>query len=619
MLYRVVCCVYQLSSCVAHFSSFIFRISSFIFHLFAFIFIESLEAMMHGGDVIARVLAAQGVQFLFTLCGGHISPILVGCKQQGIRVIDTRHEVTAVFAADAVARLTGRPGVAAVTAGPGLTNTITAVKNAQVAQSPLVLIGGAAPTMLKGKGALQDIDQMALIRPHVKWARSVRRVRELVPVFEQAFREAQSGVPGPVFVECAVDLLYDEAVVRQWYAAASGGRTLADRALALYLNRHVNQMFAGADDATIGSTINPAPATPDDAHVSKVAAQLQRAERPVLLVGSQALLDAPNAPEIARAVERLSVPTYLSGMARGLLGKDHSLQLRHQRRAALKEADLVILAGVPCDFRLDYGRHIRRSAVYVSANRSAHDLRLNRRPDIGALCDPGLFLRRLAAYMPTEERSRDWKAQLRARDQARNEEIARQAQEPSDNINPIHLCREIDGALQPNSVIVGDGGDFVATASYTISPRGPLTWLDPGAFGTLGVGAGFALGAKLCRPDAEVWALFGDGALGYSLVEFDTFARHQIPIIAVVGNDGSWTQIAREQIELLHDDIGTTLAYTDYHRTVEGFGAAGFALHDPELIPETLEQARAVTASSKPVLINALLGKTDFRKGSISM
>src|SRR5689334_1765497 len=272
---------------------------------------------MHGGDLIANVLHAQATRFLFTLCGGHISPILVGCKQRGIRVIDTRHEATAVFAADAVARLSGRPGVAAVTAGPGLTNTITAVKNAQIAQSPVVLLGGAAPTVLKGRGALQDIDQLALLKPHVKWACAVRRVVDLAPAVEQAFRAAQSGVPGPVFVECPIDLLYDEPTVRKLYGAGSRGRGLAGWALQLYLNRHVGRLFAGAGRVAIGPRIEPAPPPPDSARVGRVAERLRRAERPLLLVGSQALLDAPAAAEIARAVERLGVPVYLSGMARG--------------------------------------------------------------------------------------------------------------------------------------------------------------------------------------------------------------------------------------------------------------------------------------------------------------
>jgi acetolactate synthase-1/2/3 large subunit len=574
---------------------------------------------MHGGDLIASVLQAQGTRFLFTLCGGHISPILVGCKQRGIRVIDTRHEATAVFAADAVARLTGRPGVAAVTAGPGLTNTVTAVKNAQIAQSPVVLLGGAAATALKGRGALQDIDQMALLRPHVKWAGAARRVAELPALLERAFRAAQSGVPGPVFLECPIDLLYDEAIVRQLYGAGSGGRGLAAQATRLYLRQHVRRLFAGTSKVTIGGEIMLAAPEPDPATIKQVAQRLLAAQRPVLLVGSQALLAAQSAAEISRAVERLGMPTFLSGMSRGLLGREHALHLRHQRRAALREADLVLLAGVPCDFRLDYGRQIGRRACYIAANRSASDLRLNRRPTIGALGDAGLFLRRLADSIPQQARWEGWHAQLRTREQARNDEIARQARAPSAHINPIQLCREIEDAIDPGAILIGDGGDFVATASYTIRPRGPLTWLDPGAFGTLGVGAGFALGAKLVHPESEVWALFGDGALGYSLAEFDTFARHGVAIVAVVGNDAGWTQIAREQIEILHDDVGVALAHTDYHRAAEGLGAAGLVVDDPELVPELLQQARQLAASGKPVLVNAILGTTDFRKGSISM
>lgn len=275
---------------------------------------------MHGGDRVAEVLKAQGVELLFTLVGGHISPILVGAKQRGIRVIDTRHEATAVFAADAVARLTGRPGVAAVTAGPGVTNTITALKNAQMAQSPVVVIGGAAPTALQGRGALQDIDQMAAVRSVVKWAKQVRRVKALIPTLEEAFYVAQSGVPGPVFVECPVDLLYDEATVRSWYGADRGGKSLTDKMLKQYLRFHVNRLFGGADAVHPGPRIEAAPPAPDPAAVQKVAERLLAAQRPLLLIGSQAMLDAGHTHELAGALEAIAAPVYLSGMARGLVG-----------------------------------------------------------------------------------------------------------------------------------------------------------------------------------------------------------------------------------------------------------------------------------------------------------
>lgn len=577
-------------------------------------------ARRHGGDRVADVLLAHRVPFLFTLCGGHISPILAAAKARGIRVIDTRDEATAVFAADAVARLTGQPGVAAVTAGPGLTNTITALKNAQMAQSPVVLIGGGTPTALQGRGALQDIDQRALIAPHVKQVTQVRQVRELGPSIDDALRLAASGVPGPTYVECAVDLLYDETIIRQWYADAAGkGTSLADRALRWYLNRHVEKMFAGSAGAAVPRAAPVTAPRASDASVASAAAALARAERPLLVIGSQAVLRAGEAPAIAAAVERLGIPAYLSGMARGLLGPASTLQLRHARRSALREADCVLLAGVPCDFRLDYGRHVRRSATLIAANRSAKDARLNRRPAITALGDAGLTIEGLAQRIGAKTQRPDWLPTLRARDDAREREIDAQASVSGMHVNPIGFFRTLDRVAGDNAIMVADGGDFVATASYILRPRGPLTWLDPGAFGTLGVGAGFALGAALARPASEIWLIWGDGASGYGLVEFDTFVRHGVPVIAVVGNDASWAQIAREQVKMLQDDVGTVLARSDYHTVVEGFGATGFVIRQAAEIEPVLRAARAAARSGRPVLVNVWLDRTEFREGSISM
>jgi len=577
---------------------------------------------MNGGDIIGRVLHAHGVEFLFTLCGGHISPILKGAKDFGIRVIDVRHEATAVFAADAVARLTGVPGVAAVTAGPGVTNTITAVKNAQLAQSPVVLLGGATATMLQGRGALQDIDQMALFKPHVKWAHAVKRVRDLAPAIKQAFQTARSGVPGPVFVECPVDLLYDEAVIREWYAAATPkGNALTDRAVRAYLNHHARRLFAGADAADTATVGEVAPLPPSSDVIARAAARIAKAERPLLVVGSQALVESGQADAVAAAIERLGVPVYLSGMARGLMGPAHPLHRRHQRRNALREADLVLLAGVPSDFRLDYGRHVRKSACLISANRSRVDLKRNRRPDIGALADAGMFLRELADALQPDCSARwsEWQALLLTRDTEREAEIDASAGNSGEFVNPVTLCRSIDAQLPDTSVIVADGGDFVGTASYIVKPRKPLSWLDPGAFGTLGCGAGFALGASLCRPDHEIWTLFGDGSVGYALAEFDTFVRHSIPVIAVVGNDACWSQIAREQIKMLDDDVGTVLARSDYHEVAAALGGRGVLLQHADQVENRLQEARHAAVDGGPVLVNVWLDRTDFREGSLSM
>jgi acetolactate synthase-1/2/3 large subunit len=320
------------------------------------------------------------------------------------------------------------------------------------------------------------------------------------------------------------------------------------------------------------------------------------------VIGSQALALAAEAPRIAAAVATLGIPVYLSGMARGLLGREHPLQMRHQRRTALREADCVLLAGVPCDFRLDYGRHVRRSATLIAANRSRREARMNRRPDVAAIGDAGLMLQHLAATLGDRAHRPGWLEQLRSRDRAREAEIDAQA-----------------AAQGEDAVLVADGGDFVATASYIVRPRGPLAWLDPGAFGTLGVGAGFALGAALCRPQSEVWIIFGDGACGYGLAEFDSFVRHGIPVIAVVGNDAGWTQIARDQVKVLGDDVATVLARSDYHAVAAGFGAEGIVVKRNAEVSDALARARELARSGKPVLVNVWLDKTDFREGSLSM
>ena len=581
------------------------------------------SAAPHGGDLIAEALKAHGVPRIFTLCGGHISPILAAAKARGIRIVDVRDEVTAVFAADATARLTGQPGVAAVTAGPGITNTLTALKNAQLAQSPVILLGGAAPTALQGRGALQDIDQRALVAPHVKRFLKMRRVRELAPAVAEAFELAMSGVPGPVFIECPVDLLYPEAEIRKWYAEAAGkGEALPDRALRWYLSRHAERMFAAADGPAPGPRPPVAPRA-SDATLHRAAAAHERAKKPLFVVGSQAVVVADEADQLAEALGRLDVPVYLSGMARGLLGRDHPLQMRHARRPALRESDCVLLAGVPCDFRLDYGRHVRRGATLIAANRSAKDSRLNRRPDVAAIGDAGRFIRALAQMLPTAiGHWAEWTAALRERDTQREIEIDAQAAVQGEFVNPLAFFRALEAEAGEGAVFVADGGDFVASASYVLHPRGPLTWLDPGAFGTLGVGAGFAMGAALTHPEdkeREVWIVFGDGACGWGLTEFDSFVRQGIPVIAVVGNDAGWTQIAREQVKMLGDDVATVLARSNYHQVVAGFGAEGLLVQRSDEVRPALRRARELARQGKAVLVNVWLDKTEFREGSLSM
>ncbi len=559
---------------------------------------------------------------LFTLCGGHISPILTGCQARGIKVIDVRDEGNAVFAADAVSRMTGTIGAAAVTAGPGVTNTITAIKNAAMAQSPLILFGGATATLLKGRGSLQDIDQMSLMKPLVKWTATVKAVPALGPTIERAIEIATEGVPGPVFVEVPVDILYPEAIVRSWYEKEAGlgkAKGIGGKALELYIRGHLYRQFHAPALPELALPIR-LPTLRGDSGIDRAADALRGAKKPVIVVGSQALVGVADPGRLARAIGTLGAPVYLAGVARGLLGRTHELQLRHNRGAALKEADCAIICGFPFDFRLGYGRGINKQGTLIAANLSSHELRKNRRPDIAVEMHSGDFLVALAERAGGGSGAwTGWLQTLRDRERARDAEIAGKAAPQGELIDPLHFFLRMDEAMADDAVLVVDGGDFVATASYIVRPRAPLAWLDPGVFGTLGVGGGFALGAALVRPGREVWLIWGDGSSAYTLAEFDTYVRHGVAPIAVIGNDASWMQIAREQVEVLGTSLGTDLRRTDYHKVAEGYGGVGLQLTDPARVDATLAEAKAIAKGGRPVCINIHLRRTDFRKGSISM
>ncbi|HAA54771.1 MAG TPA: acetolactate synthase [Myxococcales bacterium] len=584
----------------------------------------------HGGFVIGERLAAHGVRYLFTLCGGHISPILTGAEDNEIKVVDVRDEANAAFAADAVARMTGTVGVVAVTAGPGVTNTITAVKNAQMAESPMLIFGGATATILRGRGSLQDIDQLSIMEPITKWSARITQLSALGPAVDKAIRIAQEGVPGPVFLEVPVDLLYPQEVVHDWFMKESGvenGKGLGPKALGMYLKGHLYWQFKAPNIAGIAEDVTPSmPSFVSDSVLKsqrkQVAKKLQAAKKPVLVLGSQTLVNMSpeEADQLAQAVTKMGLPTFLGGMGRGLLGHQSEIQFRHKRSKALKEADVVLVAGFPFDFRLGYGQKIGRRATLIAVNLDAVALKKNRRPDIAIQTHAGHFLQELAKDVGTLEGLDDWFATLREREQARDEEIIAQGEEQQGElVNPLKFFLKLEEKMADDSVLVVDGGDFVATGSYILKPRRPLSWLDPGAFGTLGVGGGFAVGAALCRPDAEVWLIYGDGSSAYSLAEFDTCVRHGLAPIAVIGTDGSWAQIARDQVDLLGTPLGTVLLRSDYHTVAEGYGAVGLLLTEESKIEETIEQAKSLAAEGKPVVINVHIDRTDFRKGSLSI
>ena len=572
--------------------------------------------LQHIGLDIGSFFKQKNISSVFTLCGGHISPILVGCEKENINIIQVRDEVSAVFAADAVSRLTDSVGVAIVTAGPGVTNTITAIKNAQMAQSPVLLIGGAAATLLKGRGSLQDIDQISLLKTYVKSAVSVKKTRDVIPTLANALNIATSGVPGPVFVELPIDLLYPEEDIRKEFINQLPKSGYFGKIAHWYVERHLNDLFSSKK-----SSIKVKPVKEfkiDQRKIDKAALAIVKAKNPVFLLGNQVTQNKEFLPMCLKSIDKLSVPTFTSGMARGCFGSSDKYFFRHNRKHALKNADVVLTLGIPLDFRLGYGFSINKDATLIAVNKSKEDLNKNRKPDIGIHADPSRIMHEIGKIINPPS-CKEWIKELTGLEEKRETEILQFSKNESDFVNPVHLCKTIDKFIDEESILVADGGDFVGTASYTIRPRSALGWLDPGPFGTLGVGGGFAIGAKSSFPKKEVWVFYGDGASAYSLAEFDTLCRHKLPVIAIIGNDASWQQIAREQKQMLGSNIGTELAFNAYEKVVEGYGGKGYYVENHDTLDETLKRAKEDAKLGYPVLVNIKISKSDFRKGSISV
>ena len=572
--------------------------------------------LQHIGLDIGSFFKQKNISSVFTLCGGHISPILVGCEKENINIIQVRDEVSAVFAADAVSRLTDSVGVAIVTAGPGVTNTITAIKNAQMAQSPVLLIGGAAATLLKGRGSLQDIDQISLLKTYVKSAVSVKKTRDVIPTLANALNTATSGVPGPVFVELPIDLLYPEEDIRKEFINQLPKSGYFGKIAHWYVERHLNDLFSSKK-----SSIKVKPVKEfklDQRKIDKAALAIVKAKKPVFLLGNQVTQNKEFLPMCLKSIDKLSVPTFTSGMARGCFGSSDKYFFRHNRKHALKNADVVVTLGIPLDFRLGYGFSINKDATLIAVNKSKEDLNKNRKPDIGIHADPSRIMHEIGKIINPPS-CKEWIKELTGLEEKRETEILQFSKYETDFVNPVHLCKTIDKFIDEESILVADGGDFVGTASYTIRPRSSLGWLDPGPFGTLGVGGGFAIGAKSSFPKKEVWVFYGDGASAYSLAEFDTLCRHKLPVIAIIGNDASWQQIAREQKQMLGSNIGTELAFNAYEKVVEGYGGKGYYVENHDTLDETLKRAKEDAKLGYPVLINIKISKSDFRKGSISV
>jgi acetolactate synthase-1/2/3 large subunit len=546
---------------------------------------------VHGGRLVARALRAEQVPFIFTLCGGHVMPIYDGCLDEGIGVIDVRHEQTAAHAADGWARVTGRPGVAVVTAGPGLTDAVTGVASAHRANIPMLIIGGQGPRPFADMGSLQDMNHVELMRPITKWAISVPEGRRIPEYLSMAFRAATTGMPGPVFLEMPIDQLFD-SYEEEKIRFPTGYRTEAG--------------IAG-----------------DPSHIEQALALIKRAEHPVALVGSQLRWSARRQayPEFART---FGMPIYVNGLGRGSLPPGDPHFFSRTRKPALLGADVVLIFGTPLDFRLGYGRdsHINPDAKLIHVDLDPRELGRNRSCDVGIIGDTGLVMEQLTQAAKAEGYSKamvkPWLDELRKREQAAFEKVRPELESDAVPINPLRACKEIADSVGEDAIFIGDGGDFVATAASVVRVYQQGHWLDPGPLGTLGVGPGYAMAAKLAKPNSPVIIIYGDGSFGLHAMEFEACIRQKINIVGVIGNDAGWTQIRRGQVQLygVERSVATALSFTRYDKVVEALGGHGEYVERPQDIRPAMERA---LAAGKPALVNIKIGGSDFRKDAISI
>lgn len=532
-------------------------------------------ATLTGGQLVGKMLRVEGIRHVFTLSGLHVAPIYAGCVEEGIQVVDTRHEQASVHAADAYARLTRGPGVAVVTAGPGVTDAVTGVANAIAASSPVLLLGGAAPTFNASRGSLQEMEQVDLFLRITKWADRVPTPESVPAYLARAFRVMLTGRPGPVFLELPWDVLMNGADVE---ALPAGYRTRAR-----------------------------SPGDPD--LVQKAAELIDAAQAPAVIAGSSIWWDdAPAA--LASFAARAQVPVYLNGAGRGCLPADHPCFFQHTRKEALASADVVLIVGTPLDFRLGYGDAFRPDARIVQIDADPQEIGRNRAVEVGIVGDSRSVLGQLAdAITPGAAARRGTLDALRASERDR---LAKMAVHEGDDSVPIHhsrVARELSDFASDagrDSMFVADGGNFVAIAAKTIRLQGPGRWLDPGPLGCLGVGAPFAIAAKLLHPDRHVFVIQGDGSFGLNGFDYETALRFKLPVVVVVGNDAAWGQIRLPQVAMFGEEKspGTLLAPTRYDRVVEALGGWGELVTQPAQLRPALERA---VAANTVACVNVML------------
>jgi acetolactate synthase-1/2/3 large subunit len=525
------------------------------------------STQLHGGRLVARRLKAHGVTKLFTLSGGHLFSIYDGCREEGIDIVDVRHESAATFAAEGWAKVTRTPGVAALTAGPGVTNGMSAMASAQQNGSPMLVLGGRAPAMRWGQGSLQEIDHVPFVRPVTKLAATPESTGEIQGLIDEALTTAVTPHSGPTFVDFPMDVVFQEAPERGEPAAL------------------------------------PDPAGGPVPDVARAAALLREAERPVIMAGTNLYWGHGEQALLALA-EELGIPVFLNGLARGCVPADHELFFSRARSNGLKGADVALVIGVPMDFRLGFGQSFGEETELIVVDR-AEPLRDHPRPVAAELYGSiGGILDALRSEAGGGADSAEWVAGLRA---AEDEKRAGERAELDDDRAPLHpmrLYHELAGVLDRNAIVIGDGGDFVSYAGRVVDSYEPGCWLDPGPFGCLGCGPGYALAAKLAHPDRQVVLLLGDGAFGFSGMEFDTLARHGVDVVGVMGNNGIWA-LEKHPMEFLYGySVAAELRpRTRYDELVAALGGHGELVERPADLRPALERA---FSAGLPALVNVL-------------
>jgi acetolactate synthase-1/2/3 large subunit len=542
-----------------------------------------LSDSANSGELIALALKGAGVSHLFTLNGGHIWPIIVGAKEHGIRIIDVRHEQAAAFAAEGWAKVTRQCGVAAVTAGPGVTNAVTAMAQAQSGDSPIFVIGGRAPQARWGMGSLQEMDHVAVVESFTKKAMTLDSAEEAYGAAADCMRIALSRRTGPVFMDVPLDVFFGAADV---------------------------------PEATEHLTPDLGP-LPDPDEVKRIAHLLRQAQRPAVIAGGSVWwVHAED--ELRRLVEVAHLPLNVNGMARGILPPGHPLFFPRARGKALGEADLILVIGAPLDFRLNFGQPPvfaeEARLVYVDVD----DHRKHRPAEAALYGDVRAALAALAeAAVGTPERN-EWLARLRESETASRARDAALTASDSSPVHPARLIAEVDQFADADAIFIGDGGDFVSFAGRFIERAKPGLWVDPGPFGSLGSGPAYAMAARLAHPDRQVILLSGDGAFGFSAMEFDTMVRHRIPVVCVIGNNGIWALEKHPMQGMLGTSVAADLApRTRYDKVVEALGGHGELIERPEQIRPALERA---FASGLPACVNVICDpEVEYPRSSVLM